>query len=269
MIGIGITTRNRPHVLKSALDHFALFHTVENKYIIIDDNSDLDKQCEDIVQDFKNKVNADVIFKKSEQRLGIARAKNACLAQMTECDHVFLFDDDAWPKCSGWSEKWINTCETNDIHHSMYIVSIPNHEDLFKETGRIGEEESQIVGWSNCFGVSLYFSRHCLDTIGGYDYINAMNVYGYEHAQISKRAFNAKLTNRLTYASPALISEWIYSVDISYMWHHQPPPIECNWINFFASSVTSDEANMHEQNSRMMLEPQTYIPLVDPLCDGN
>lgn len=267
MIGIGITTRNRPHVLKSALEHFAMFHTNESKYVIVDDNSDSDKQCNNIVNDFASRIDATVILRKSKERLGIALAKNACLAQLTDCDHVFLFDDDAWPRKQGWSQKWINSCEVNNIHHSMYVTPIPDHEHLFREISRIGQGENQVIGWSNCFGVSLYFSRHCLNVIGGYDYINARNVYGYEHAQISKRAFNANLTNKLPYASPALISDWIYSVDISYMWHHQPSPIECEWIGSFASSVTTEEANMHEQNSRMMLEPQIHIPLVDPIDD--
>jgi glycosyltransferase involved in cell wall biosynthesis len=265
MIGIGITTRNRPHVLRSALEHFALFHTVENKYVVIDDNSDIENDCAEIVSEFRAKVNAEVIVKKSEQRLGIALAKNACLAELSDCEHVFLFDDDAWPQHENWSTLWINACSSNNVHHSMYCIQLSEDNDFFEETGKLGSGETEITGWSNCLGVALYFSRKCLKKLGGYDYINAKNVYGYEHAQMSKRAFNAGMTGGFAYASPSFISDWIYSADMSWGWKKQLPPLEASWLENFSSSVSQDESSKHEDNAMMMINPKTYIELVNPL----
>ena len=268
-IGIGITTRNRPHVLKTALDHFLYFHTNEAKYVIVDDCSDGEKKCNEIVDEFTLKVNAEVIFRQSNERLGIAKAKNACLASLSDCDHIFLFDDDAWPKISGWAEKWVNASIATDTHHSMFNMRLSDHDDFFCVIDTIGEGETAVCEWSNCMGLALYFSQHCIKRIGGYDHGRAKNVYGYEHAQMSKRAKMANLTRGCNYLSPRDVSKWIFSADLSWGWKQQLPPFETPWLNDFKSSVTPEEAGETEQNSAMMQIHEFFIPLVDPIKDIN
>ena len=38
---------------------------------------------------------------------GISEAKNACLALLDDCDDIFLFDDDCYPKWYGWEDPYM------------------------------------------------------------------------------------------------------------------------------------------------------------------
>ena len=121
---VGITTRNRPEVLRTALESFAAFHTEESFYVIVDDNSDTHEENREIVEAFRNTVNVPVFYRYSSERLGICNAKNACLVKMSDCDHIFLFDDDCWPQKAGWSSWWADNAETFDVHHSTFCLTL-------------------------------------------------------------------------------------------------------------------------------------------------
>jgi glycosyltransferase involved in cell wall biosynthesis len=269
---VGITTRNRPNVLHSALEHFSAFHTNEVEYVIVDDNSDDRSINEQIVKDFADSINAKVTYRYSERRLGIAAAKNACLYPLQNYEHVFMFDDDCWPATSGWSQKWAAAAEANSVHHSMFQIAVipddsPQYNNAaYKIINTIGEGETAIHGWSNCFGVALHFTKFALESLGGYDTAQAKNVYGYEHAQMSKRAKEAGLTAGLSYPSPAQIENWIYSFDLSYRWRHIDSPLPISWASDFSSSVTPEEAAGYPQNAQMMRGSSIRKPLEDPLA---
>jgi len=257
-IGVGITTRNRPHVLATALAHFEKFG-YGDKLVIVDDFSDQPLE-----------VDPKFTVLRSPHRLGIARAKNACLAHLQDCDHVFLFDDDAWPRTSGWADMWVDINTHNEIGHSMWNVELQKkdhpqnlgHVDVVsKET--VGEDFYQMKVFSNCLGVMLYFNRACLDAIGGYDH-RAKNVYGFEHAQVSQRANRAGFCKGHDYISPAISDQLVYSFDISWCWRQEESPIEVPWKTEFQSSVTPDEAASHSLNSELMSVRDVYIPLEDP-----
>lgn len=266
MIGVGITTRNRPECLEACLRHFKEFG-YGDKIVVIDDNSDLWRVNEAVI----NSCGMDVIYKRSQTRLGIAKAKNGCLFELMDCEHVFMFDDDAWPIQHGWAERWISINKHNSIGHSIYGVDCDSNEEVnkalrahVKEVARIGDFEHQMIAFSNCFGVMLYFNRECLDNIGGYD-SSAKNVYGYEHAQISKRAGKAGFTKGHEYISPAAAMEMIYSVDIAYNWIGILPPLETEWLHISKSSVTKEEADGHKKNSSLLDNFPIFIELVNPL----
>lgn len=265
MIGIGITTRNRPECLEACLRHFKEFGHGD-KIVVVDDSSEIWRVNKSIV----DSCGIDVVYKKSENRLGIAKAKNACLFELLDCEHVFMFDDDAWPAQHGWAERWILINKHNSIEHSIYGIDCSSNEEAKKvlrahvsEVGRIGDNEHQMIALSNCFGVVLYFTRNCLNSIGGYD-SSAQNVYGYEHAQVSKRASRAGFTSGHEYICPAASTEMIYSVDIAYNWLKQQPPLEVEWLSKFRSSVTEEEAKNHVKNSNLMNIGSIHIPLENP-----
>jgi len=269
-IGIGITTRNRPECLEACLRHFAEFG-YGDKIVVIDDNSEVWQVNKIVAESF----GINLIYKFSNSRLGIAKAKNACLWELRDCEHVFMFDDDAWPCEKGWENRWISINKHNSIGHSIYGVDCNADENTNKalrahvtEVGRIGDFEHQMIALSNCFGVVLYFSRECLDAIGGYD-SSAKNVYGYEHAQISIRAGTAGFTRGHKYISPAPSAEMIYSIDIAYNWLGIKPPLEVSWLEKFRSSVTKEEADAHINNANIMNISSTYIPLENPIGDTN
>lgn len=267
-IGVGITTRNRPECLETALRHFAAFGHGD-RLVVVDDNSDAWRVNKAII----DSSGIDVIYKRSSRRLGIANAKNGCLSELSRCDHVFIFDDDAWPISSDWANRWIAINKHNSIGHSMYGVDCEANEEVnaalrahITEIGRIGDFEHQMVALSNCFGVMLYFTRDCLNAIGGYDH-TAENVYGFEHAQISKRANLAGFTGGFDYISPAASLELIYSVDITYNWLKHEPPLTAEWLPIARSSVTADEAASHVNNQRLMENLHAYIELIDPFSE--
>lgn len=267
--GVGITTRNRSRLFRRTLEGFAEHHTNESIYVIVDDDSDDILSVADAVNWFRSQVDARVVLRASSQRMGIARAKNACLAVLAECDHIFLFDDDIWPTVDGWSEKWASASESSGVEHSMYMNSALTSEGrathgasaLYKVKTTLGDME----GWTNCLGVALHFTKNAIQVVGGYDTQSAKNVYGYEHAQMSKRCCESDLTKGLRYPSPKGISDWFYSVDINHNWRGEKLE-DSPWLSEVHSSVTPEEASRVEENSAMMRSKQLHVPLVDPLA---
>ena len=264
-IGIGITTRNRPECLEACLRHFKEFG-YGDKIIVIDDNSELRQVNKIIAESFE----INVIYKFSNSRLGVSKAKNACLWELRDCEHVFLFDDDAWPQRHNWAETWIKINEANDVGHSMFNVTSdaelglnPAFRAVVNPIEEIGANETKMVSFSNCFGVMLYFSRKCLDALGGY-VSDAPHLYGYEHAQISERAHTAGFTQGHQYLTPSIASELIYSIDISYCMLKITPYFDVAWIGNFRSSVTLQESSQAEKNSVIMDMKEIYSPLTDP-----
>lgn len=258
-IGIGITTRNRPYILSVALRHFAYFSPPNARYVIVEDSAtDL---ADPIVRSFARQSASEVIWRRSTKRLGIAKAKNACLAALTDCDHVFLFDDDAFAQVDGWAERWIAAAERHDVEHSMYIHPSPS-DSLFKLKDTLGEGDTAMHSWSNCMGVALHFTRECLSALGGYD-SSAQAFYGFEHAQMSSRAHKAGLTRNHDYLSPAIVGKLIYSVDLSHGFHREPTPLPSSFEGF-KSSTSPEDVAICGRNSKLMNNPPVYIPLSDP-----
>ena len=264
-IGIGITTRNRPECLEACLRHFKEFG-YGDKIVVIDDNSELRQVNKIVAESF----GINVIYKFSNSRLGVSKAKNACLWELRDCEHVFLFDDDSWPQSHNWAETWIKINEANDVGHSMFNVTAeaelelnPAFRAVVRPVAEIGTNEMKMVAFSNCFGVMLYFNRKCLDVIGGF-ISDTPYLYGYEHAQISERAGSAGFTQGHRYITPLIASELIYSIDITYCMLKILPYFNIDWIGNFRSSVTSEESSQAEKNSVIMSIKEIYSPLVDP-----
>ena len=256
-IGIGITTRNRHAALNAGLAHFRQFHADNMRYVVVDDSSDT--PYDDVVAKYPE---LDVVLLRSNTRLGIAAAKNGCLGALADCDHVFLFDDDAWARSEGWAERWIAADDTHGIGHSMYVNHLNERDDVYKIIVTHGEGDTAMRWWTNCMGLALHFNRACLDAIGGYDWLGARNVYGYEHAQISSRAENAGFTGSYTYASPAIIGDLVYSVDITARFHGELPPL--GEIPDSPPTVTPEEHAALQLNSTLLLRSDPFVPLVNP-----
>lgn len=99
-IGIDVTTHNRPVVSAEAIGHH-LEHLPEGaRLVVVDDGSTLPAQVPDGVELIRH-----------ETVVGIAAAKNACLAGLDGCESVFLFDDDAWHVNDGWQKPYIDPPE--------------------------------------------------------------------------------------------------------------------------------------------------------------
>ncbi len=239
MIGIGITTHNR-NILDTCLRHFAKFTPAGVHLIVVDDNSDLRFQEIHRQSFFKHiaprkDISSAIIS--GQTHLGIAKAKNECLRILSDCDDVFLFDDDTFPQRAGWTDIFINCAKTFDIHHLQLLSS---KYYIFKPIKTISKDGRSLAYFDNCSGACLYFTRHALDTLGGFD--PRLGLYGGEHHQMSGRAFYAKLTGEYRGASPAESDQYIYCVDMHYC--TKPPKLQpplCRISQYPGSSLTEEQ----------------------------
>jgi hypothetical protein len=126
---------------------------------------------------------------------GIAKAKNMCLALLDDCEHIFLFDDDCFPKVDNWYVPYI----WSGVNHLSYTF---NRKVLNQQNG--------LTEYELPCGCMLYINRKCLDVVGGFD--TDFEGYGFEHPNYSQRVFNAGLTPA-RYLDVTLSKDYIYSMD--------------------------------------------------------
>lgn len=191
-IGIGITTHNRPKLIKHVAEQVQRV-TPGAKLVVVDDCSDIPARVEGAkVYRFNKNV-------------GIARAKNKCLELLSDCDHIFLFDDDTWPIKPGWHEPYVNSSE----HHLAFLF------DKWANGRPVGDDaivyqDEKVKAHSHARGCMLYVDQVALATVGGMDvgFGKAMN----EHLDWSMRIHNAGLTT-FRYMDVQGSDQLIYSMD--------------------------------------------------------
>jgi len=160
-IGIAITTKNRESAFNKCIEYHFMHQPINSKIFVVDDGSDI-LYCD---PDLRN-----------EYSKGIASSKNSCLKLMHEsgCDIFWLFDDDSFPLCENW--------------HLPYLESKQQHLcRTFYPSIRI---ENNISYHRISNGFAMMYTRHCIDTIGGFD-VKFHNKY--EHTSMSQRIYNAGL----------------------------------------------------------------------------
>lgn len=171
MIGIGITTHNRPEVLKNSLEQMIRFAPPESLIIVVDDASD---------------EPVPTAMMRAHKRVGVARCKNMCLQLLQDCDHIFLFDDDTYPIAPEWWKPYVESKEP----HLMYQFRLPGKpaRDM-----QILHEDEDIVAYSHTRGAMLYIKKEVLSKVGGMDPAYHPDG-GFEHPDWTNRIFNAGLT---------------------------------------------------------------------------
>ena len=188
-IGIGITEHNRPDVFKEALKNIKKYLPPNAKLVIVDDASTV--PVKEATYRFENNV-------------GIARAKNKCLELLQDCDHIFLFDSDCWPKAKDWYLPYVESEEP----HLMYIfkdlvnAKLNDSRELYRD--------SKIVAYSHPRGCMLYAHKSVLASAGGMD--TNYKRWGFEHVDWSNRIYNVGLT-RFRYQDVPDSNQLIYSLD--------------------------------------------------------
>lgn len=191
-IGIGITTHNRNALVASTVATIQQL-TPNARLVVVDDASEQAVRI-DGTHTFRFKNN-----------VGIARAKNKCLELLSDCDHIFLFDDDCYPISERWYEPYINSPE----HHLMYLFECWSSGTPVGDDAIIYSDDS-VVGHRHARGCMLYVDSIALATVGGMDvrYGKAMN----EHLDWSNRIHNAGLTT-FKYMDVVNSEQLIYSMD--------------------------------------------------------
>lgn len=155
-IGVGITTCERPELLKKTL-----------------------AQVKKLSPDAKVFVNDD-----TEKREGIAKAKNNCLAALDDCDYIFLLDDDCYPIKKGWERLFIDHAIRTKNNHFCLIYPTDTNKYLKTVDG--------IEYFSHPGGTVLFMTNYAVRVVGGMD-CNYFK-WGGEHSGYSRRIFNAGLT---------------------------------------------------------------------------
>lgn len=171
-IGIGITTRNRPEVLEHTINEIRRLSPAGSHIVIVDDASD-------------TPVYSAIRF---DENVGIARAKNACLEALMadpNIQHIFLFDDDAYPLVENWWEPYVNSPEP----HLMRIFPDLVNEKVKLNDIKVIYEGDGHIAYTGPRGIMLYVERRVVDAVGGMDV--AYGKWGYEHGDWSNRIHNA------------------------------------------------------------------------------
>jgi glycosyltransferase involved in cell wall biosynthesis len=191
-IGIGITTHNR-HTLWPTTVAKIIENTPGAKVVVVDDASKVAVRM------------AGVEMYRFNDNVGIARAKNKCLELLSDCEHIFLFDDDTHPLAPGWHEPYVNSPE----HHLMYLF------DKWANGRPVGDDAILYSGnghraHAHARGCMMYIDNVALATVGGLDtrFGKAMN----EHLDWSLRIHNAGLTT-FPYMDVAGSDQLIHSMD--------------------------------------------------------
>lgn len=192
-IGIGITTHNRNPMVRDTLAKIRQHTPANAKIVVVDDASQMPVKIKDtVVYRFNDNV-------------GIARAKNKCLELLSDCDHIFLFDDDTYPIADDWYKPYVESPE----HHLMYLFeNWANGKPVGDDA--IVYKDSEHQAHSHARGCMMYIDGVALATVGGMDvrYGMAMN----EHLDWSMRIHNAGLTT-FRYMDVADSEQLIYSMD--------------------------------------------------------
>lgn len=221
MIGIGITTYNRNELLMECLKKIEQ-HTKSEYKIYIASDSDHDRK-------------------------GVAYRKNQCLKHLQDCDYIFLFDDDCYPKKDGWEEYIIYMSKKTGNHHFCY-----NKEPFCKI------QQSMIINGESidCFdasgGVLLFYTKEAIERVGAF--YGGYYRYGYEHIGHTIRIFKAGMTCDF-FPCPDAMSDYIYSLDY-----------EESGFFLDKSTISQDEKfSLTEKNKKVWLQQdqEIYIPIDD------
>lgn len=162
MIGVGITVHDRPDVAAVTIAHWRDMLPEDTRLVVVDDGSRVPFPGAD---------------RRHDEARGVAAAKNACLALLDGCEHLFLADDDVWPTASDWWQPY-TACE---VPHLSY-----------QWDGRVRGSGPGWVAKSTFHGCLLYVRRNVLDRVGGMR--PEFGRFGYEHVEWSRRIHAAGLT---------------------------------------------------------------------------
>lgn len=195
-IGIAITTHNRADVLKRALAQHQQFLPPGALVVVVDDGSKPAAVVSDGVQLLRH-----------ETSLGIVASKNASLTALMDagCEHLFLWDDDAWPIADNWHLPYIESPEPHLAYQFLDLAGRNKLNDL-----SVLYRDDQHVAYTGQRGVMLYYHRSAIETVGGFDPVYGRGMY--EHSDLALRIHNAGLTT-WAYSDVVGSEKLIHSLD--------------------------------------------------------
>ncbi len=195
-IGIAITTHNRPDVLKRAIENHREYLPAGALVVVIDDGSKPAAVVPDSVQLLRH-----------ETSLGIVSSKNASLSALMDagCEHLFLWDDDAWPIADGWHLPYIESPEPHLAYQFLDLAGRNKLNDI-----AVLFRDDKHIAYTGQRGVMLYYHRSAVEKVGGFDPVYGRGMY--EHSDLALRIHNAGLTT-WAYADVVGSEKLIHSLD--------------------------------------------------------
>lgn len=205
MIGIGVTSYHRPK-------HLELFIKQINKH----------------TKDFTLYIAKDIP--------SVSKAKNECIYNLKEFEHIFLFDDDCFPIADGWADYFINSGHD----HSCYMDK--KYQPILTL--------SDYTLYNDASGVFMHITKEVVEQVG---YFNTnYDKYGYEHAAYSHRINKAGLSKaRFLCLNDA--HKYLYSLDIQG---------KGDWDIDHKSTLSQEEMNEQIQKNRAEYIKETTISKV-------
>jgi len=248
IIGISFSSRNRPDMLEICLTQIFRFLSPEKFHYVISVVIDLGDPAWDLEYETLMQKFPDVIWYRSNDRLGIAVAKNKGIKIMKEknCDHFFLLDDDVFPVKKGWEELYIQVAQQNTVNHLMHQFPIKDRFEILKN-------ENGICKYIGSCGVFLYFTRHAIEVIGGMR--KDFKIYADEHTEIALRCHLAKLQGKWgPNMSPEKSREYIYSIDLDLStFGEQPKDFTIN-PDICRSSIEGEDLTQYDQHNSQVFQ---------------
>lgn len=179
LIGIAITTHNRPEVLKRAIEQHIKHLPSGALVVVIDDGS----KPQAVVPD-------GVTLVRHEQSRGIVASKNVSLTALVDagCEHIFLWDDDAWPIADNWHQPYIESPEPHLAYQFLDLAGPRKINDM-----TVLYRDDKHIAFTGQRGVMLYYHRSAIDKVGGFDPVYGRGMY--EHPDLALRIHNAGLTS--------------------------------------------------------------------------
>uniref|UniRef100_UPI001124F65D glycosyltransferase family 2 protein n=1 Tax=Salmonella enterica TaxID=28901 RepID=UPI001124F65D len=178
-IGIAITTHNRPDVLARALEQHQKHLPPGAVVVIVDDGSVPAAAAPEYARLIRH-----------EQSQGIVASKNASIEALIDagCEHLFLWDDDAWPIADGWHIPYIESPEPHLAYQFLDLAGPRKLNDL-----SVLYRDEKHIAYTGQRGVMLYSHRSAIDRVGGFDPVYGCGMY--EHSDLALRIHNAGLTS--------------------------------------------------------------------------
>ena len=195
-IGIAISTHNRHDVLSRALEYQLKFLPAGALVVVIDDGSSKSVKVPEGVRVIRHDVSH-----------GIVAAKNASLQALIDagCEHLFLWDDDAWPIAGDWERPYIESPEPHLAYQFQDFATGQKLNDI-----AVLYRDDRHIAYTGQRGVMLYYHRSAIEKVGGFDRIYERGMY--EHSDLALRIHNAGLTS-WAFADVVGSEKLIYSLD--------------------------------------------------------
>ena len=195
-IGIAISTHQRADVLKRALEQHMKHLPAGALVVVVDDGSKPAAVVPHGVQLLRH-----------ETSLGIVASKNASLSALMDagCEHIFLWDDDAWPIADNWHLPYIESPEPHLAYQFLDLVGQNKLNDL-----SVLYRDDKHVAYTGQRGVMLYYHHSAIEKVGGFDPVYGRGMY--EHSDLALRIHNAGLTT-WAYADVVGSAKLIHSLD--------------------------------------------------------